>query len=172
MQLVIADVLTVDDLATVGAALGRARFVDGRDTAGFAARTVKNNQQTAGSDRSLAISGEIRQGFAFPWSGVMFFPGLRPMTPANLSAFEGIAFQAKGDGGTYQLMVFATKLGRIPAVKTFATGADWQRHIFSFADFGLDGSDVTGFVFSGGPAQGAFSFQIDEVGLVPKNPQP
>ena len=35
------------------AALKRARFIDGRATAGFAARTVKSNQQAAGSDRSL-----------------------------------------------------------------------------------------------------------------------
>ena len=35
------------------AALERARFVDGRATAGFAARTVKNNQQADGTDRSL-----------------------------------------------------------------------------------------------------------------------
>ena len=35
------------------AALERARFVDGQATAGFAARTVKNNRQAAGDDRSL-----------------------------------------------------------------------------------------------------------------------
>src|SRR3977135_4151940 len=53
MQIVIADVLSADELATVRVALERARFVDGRLTAGFAARAVKNNRQAAGSDRSL-----------------------------------------------------------------------------------------------------------------------
>jgi PKHD-type hydroxylase len=51
MQIVIGNVLTGDDLATVTAALARARFVDGRATAGFAARTVKNNRQA--DDRKL-----------------------------------------------------------------------------------------------------------------------
>src|SRR4051812_35805338 len=53
MQIVIADVLSADDVKTIGAALEHARFVDGRATAGFAARLVKDNQQAAGTDRSL-----------------------------------------------------------------------------------------------------------------------
>src|SRR5262245_42581334 len=53
MQIAIADVLSADEVATVRAALERAHFVDGRETAGFAARTVKQNRQASGSDRSL-----------------------------------------------------------------------------------------------------------------------
>ena len=52
MQIVIGNVLSADDLATVRAALSRATFVDGRATAGFAARLVKNNRQAA-NDRKL-----------------------------------------------------------------------------------------------------------------------
>lgn len=54
MQIVIGNVLSAEEVETVRAALARARFVDGRATAGFAARTVKNNRQAEGSDRSLA----------------------------------------------------------------------------------------------------------------------
>jgi len=54
MQIVIGHVLSADEIATVRAALARARFVDGKATAGFAARTVKNNRQAEGSDRALA----------------------------------------------------------------------------------------------------------------------
>jgi PKHD-type hydroxylase len=53
MQIVIGNVLSTDEVKTVCAALKRARFVDGRETAGFAARLVKNNKQAAGGDRSL-----------------------------------------------------------------------------------------------------------------------
>ena len=53
MQVKIGNVLSADDVATVRAALEQARFVDGRATAGFAARAVKNNQQAADDDRSL-----------------------------------------------------------------------------------------------------------------------
>src|SRR5207248_11347886 len=52
MQIVIGNVLSDAEVKTVVAALKRARFVDGRATAGFAARLVKNNRQAA-NDRSL-----------------------------------------------------------------------------------------------------------------------
>jgi PKHD-type hydroxylase len=53
MQIVIGDVLSADDVKTIRTTLSRAQFVDGRATAGFAARTVKNNTQAAGGDRSV-----------------------------------------------------------------------------------------------------------------------
>jgi PKHD-type hydroxylase len=53
MQIVIGNVLSTDELATVVGALERAEFVDGRATAGFAARLVKHNRQARGSDRAL-----------------------------------------------------------------------------------------------------------------------
>jgi imidazolonepropionase-like amidohydrolase len=122
-----------------------------------------------GSGKSLAISGEVRQGFAYPWSGVMFLPGAQPMAPADLSRFGGISFAAKGEAGaTYQFMAFATHLGRLPAQKPFTAGPEWQRVTVSFADLGLDGTDLTGFFVGGGPALGPFHLQIDDVRLVPK----
>jgi PKHD-type hydroxylase len=53
MQIVIADILKPDDLAAVRNALAKARFVDGRETAGFAARKVKDNRQADAKDRGL-----------------------------------------------------------------------------------------------------------------------
>src|SRR5262245_13704861 len=59
MQIVIGHVLAADETATVRAALARTRFVDGKATAGFAARTVKNNRQAEGSERALATIREL-----------------------------------------------------------------------------------------------------------------
>jgi PKHD-type hydroxylase len=53
MQIVIGNVLSSEEIRTVKAALADAQFVDGRETAGFAAKLVKNNRQAAASDRSL-----------------------------------------------------------------------------------------------------------------------
>ena len=53
MQLIIANVLSRAELKIVRDALQRARFVDGRATAGFAARLVKNNEQVDAADRSI-----------------------------------------------------------------------------------------------------------------------
>jgi PKHD-type hydroxylase len=59
MQIIIADILSAEDIETIAAMLSNARFVDGRATAGFAAQIVKHNQQIEGSDRSLATAREL-----------------------------------------------------------------------------------------------------------------
>ncbi|HEY0513329.1 MAG TPA: amidohydrolase family protein [Thermoanaerobaculia bacterium] len=124
-----------------------------------------------GSGKSLDISGEIRQGFAYPWAGVMFLPGAQAMAPADLSRFAGVSFEVKGDAGaSYQFMAFATHLGRMPAQKTFTAGPEWKRVTFPFADLGLDGKDIMGLFVGGGPAPGPFHLQIDDVRLAPKGP--
>lgn len=53
MQILIGNVLSASEVKTARAALKRARFVDGRATAGVAARMVKHNTQADSSDRSL-----------------------------------------------------------------------------------------------------------------------
>jgi len=122
-----------------------------------------------GSKKSLAIAGEVKQGFAYPWSGVMFLPGATPMAPVDLSKFGAVSFDAKGDAGaTYQFMIFATHLGRMPVQRPFTAGPDWKRVRFTFADLGVDGTDLMGFFVGGGPALGPFRLQIDEVRLEPK----
>lgn len=55
MQIVIADILKADDLAAIHAALTKTRFIDGRETAGFAARVVKDNRQADARDKTLDL---------------------------------------------------------------------------------------------------------------------
>lgn len=52
MQIVIGNVLSAEDITLVSETLSRAAFEDGRETAGFAARLVKNNRQ-ATNDRKI-----------------------------------------------------------------------------------------------------------------------
>ena len=87
MQIVIGNVLSTDDLALVGAALAGARFVDGRATAGFAARLVKNNRQAA-NDRKLDT---VRKLVAARILGnEVFRLAVRPkaLTPLMFSRYE------------------------------------------------------------------------------------
>ena len=119
-----------------------------------------------GSRFSLAVRGEIRPGFAFPFAGAGFYPGSAPMLPANLSAAKAIAFWAKGDGQTYRLMVYTQARGYIPGTQPFTAGPEWRSYVFPLADFGgTDGHDVTAIIFSAGPQPAKFDFQIDEVRL-------
>jgi len=59
MHILIGNVLSGTEVETVCAALAQAQFIDGRETAGFAARMVKNNRQAAGADRSLATVRQL-----------------------------------------------------------------------------------------------------------------
>ena len=117
-----------------------------------------------GTKRSLEITGTIAAGSPYPWSGAMFFPATTPMAPANLSRFKEIVFWARGDGGEHQLMVFATKLGNIPATYAFIAGPEWREYVVPLATLsGLDGSDIKGVLFSAGAKPGPFRLTIDEV---------
>jgi PKHD-type hydroxylase len=87
MQIVIGHVLSAEEIAIVRAALARATFVDGRATAGFAARLVKNNRQAA-NDRKLDT---IRKLVAERILGnEVFRLAVRPkaLTPILLSRYE------------------------------------------------------------------------------------
>lgn len=124
----------------------------------------------ADSQRALEVSGELKDGFAFPWAGVIFFPGARPMAPVDLSKAQALEFWAKGEGKTCQVLFFASSLGMMPAQKIFTASPEWQRYTFPFTDFpGLDPKGILGIYIGGGTDLGAFRFQIDNVRLVPAN---
>jgi len=119
---------------------------------------------------ALGLAPEIRRvrpGAPFTWAGAIFHPGPSPVHPADLSRFRALRFHARGDGGTYRLILFSRGLGPVPAIREFHAGPEWTRHTFALREFsGMDGHDLTGVLFSGGPAEGPFAFWIDDVEFV------
>ena len=115
----------------------------------------------AGTTHALEVSGEMAAGAPYPWAGAMFFPASTPMTPVDLSKFKEIVFWVRGDGGS--LMVFATTLGRVPAVHPFAASSEWREVVVPLKSLGLDGSDLSGLLFSASDRPGPFRFAVDEV---------
>lgn len=120
----------------------------------------------AGSAGALEVSGTIVVGAPYAWAGAMFYPAATPMTPANLGGFKELVFSARGDGREYTVMIFASRLGSIPAVQPFTAGAEWKEFAFPLSSFqGIDGSDIRGMLFSADSTPGAFRFVIDNVRL-------
>ncbi|HTS35910.1 MAG TPA: amidohydrolase family protein [Candidatus Solibacter sp.] len=117
------------------------------------------------SQKALQITGEINPG-VFGWAGAMFFPGSRPMSPANLSGKSAISFWTKGDGRTYQLMLLSKSRGPMPLTKAFTASSEWKQITISLAELGTDGSDLQGVMFAELAVPGRFSFEIDDVRLV------
>jgi hypothetical protein len=135
--------------------------------AGKSVGSVALSQEgAAGTRGSLQVTGDVRGGFAFPWSGVMFQPGAQQMAPADLSASRGFSFYAKGDGATYRVMVFSRSRGR-PLVYSFVAGSKWTRYQLTWrGDFdGFDGREVVGIAFVAGPRTGTFRFLLDQVAM-------
>lgn len=119
-----------------------------------------------GSAGALEIAGTINAGAPFAWAGAMFSPAATPMMPADLSRFTEIVFWTRGDGHEYQVMLFATRLGNIPAMQGFTAGAEWTEVVMPLSVFqGIDGSDLRGILFSASPSPGPFRFAIDGVRL-------
>jgi imidazolonepropionase-like amidohydrolase len=118
------------------------------------------------SHGSLLVTGEVRPGSQFPWAGAMFSPGPYPMTPVNLSSKQRLSFWAKGDGKSYNVLVFARVLGMQPAFQSFQAGVEWKQFSFPWTSFkGIDGHDVMSIMFTAGAEPGKFVFQIDDVRL-------
>jgi hypothetical protein len=119
-----------------------------------------------GSKGSLSIAGEIRPDLPYAWAGAMFSPGPEIDAPANLSSRTRVSFWAKGDGTGARIMLFSKSDGSSPGIRTFVPGPEWKQFTFPLAAFnGMDGSDLTGIFFGGGPDPGRFEFQIDDVRL-------
>lgn len=115
---------------------------------------------------ALAVTGQIKGDTSFGWAGVMFAPGAMPMSPANLSAKKALTFYTKGDGGSYRLMIFARHLGFMPVTRSFVASPKWTQVSMPLSDFdGLDGRDIMGILWTGGPDGGKFAFSIDEIEL-------
>lgn len=120
----------------------------------------------SGSKQALAVIGETKGDSGFAWAGVMFAPGAMPMTPANLSSKKMLRFFVKGDGKRYRVMMFARHLGFMPATRSFVAGPQWTQVSMPIADFdALDGRDLMGILWTGGPQPGKFAFTIDQIEL-------
>ena len=121
----------------------------------------------AGSRGALRVAGEIRPGFAFPWAGTMFHPGAQPMQPVDASARSELVFQARGDGRSYQVMLFSgPSMQAMPSMQAFTAGPEWREVRIPLASFaGADVAALRALAITAGQPQGAFELYIDHVEL-------
>jgi imidazolonepropionase-like amidohydrolase len=118
----------------------------------------------AGSKGALHATGEVAAGLPYAWSGVMFSPGARIMSPVNLSSKKTIRFWAKGDGKAYRIMLLTQSGGQIPAMQSFTAGPEWKQFQFTINSFsGADAHDLMAIVFAAGLPAGTFELYLDEV---------
>jgi hypothetical protein len=137
-------------------------FAGGRSTA---SHEVVAGGADAGSRNALRITGTISDAMPSAWAGVMWSPGAQPMAPADLNAHRGIRFDARGDGRTYRVILFAAARGMNPVMRDFTAPADWTSVEMPWSDFGVDGRGIMGVVISASLPAGSFSVEVDNVRL-------
>ncbi len=82
MQMTIAGVLTPEDLTKVREAFDRATFVDGRETAGWAAKAMKNNTQARAADPAMdAVRALVKERVT---GNALFAIAVRPKQLSSL----------------------------------------------------------------------------------------
>jgi imidazolonepropionase-like amidohydrolase len=115
---------------------------------------------------AIAIEAQVKPGFAYPWAGAAFMPGVQPMLGADLSVAKVVRFRVRGDGRTYMLTMASSGM-TIPRSVPFEAGAEWKEVAIPFSAFGgVDASAVTMIGFNAGPQPGDYRFEIADVRLV------
>ncbi len=156
------------DFEDLGARTLPLKWSDSTDAFAGGKSTVSTKASAReGGGNALRIEGEIREGFPFPWSGVMVLLGSQFNDPVDAGGIRALAFDVRGEGRTYQTMAFGESLGMMPAGASFEAGEEWDRVEIPLSVFGgLDPAGAWAF-FIGGPTDlGAFWLEIDNVELV------
>lgn len=128
-------------------------------------RLVEGGAQ--GSRGALEIIGEVKSGQSpsAMWSGMMAMLGAKPMEAVDFSARSELVFQVRGDGRTYQVMLFSGPSAQsLPSMRSFVAGPAWREVRMPLSDFaGADPKLLRAIAFAAGAPAGAFSFRIDRV---------
>ena len=85
------------------------------------------------------------------------------MAPADLSRWRYVSFMARGDGASYEVLLFSQSKGDMPSFKLFETSTEWKRYRFALSEFdGINPGDIKGLLFASNRA-GAFAFELDQL---------
>jgi ABC-2 type transport system permease protein len=123
----------------------------------------------AGSAGALEVSGEIGTGLQYPFAGTSFLPNGTANRPfaeqgfMDYSARQTLRFQARGDGGSYMLMVMGPVVDSIPAMYSFNAGPEWQEVRVPLHELGGVDLERVKVISIGTMTPGPFRFQIDDV---------
>ena len=143
-------------------------FFDMSDQMMGGASTVAISQADAGAEGtpgSLRLDGTIDPKAPMPWAGAAYYPGALIDSIANLSRWDAVSFQVKGDVPNGTLMAMFD-YQTMPAIKAFPVTKEWQKVTVSFKDLGSNGKNIMAFIIGAANTAGPFHLQIDDLRLV------
>ena len=95
----------------------------------------------------------------------MFFPASQPMQPVDFSARKELVFRVRGDGRSYNAMLFSGPSAQgMPSMQAFVAGPEWVEVRLPLEGFaGADLAQLRGIAFTAGQPLGTFEFMLDDV---------
>ena len=136
-------------------------LADGKSLVTLSAGGIAPNGQL-----SVAIVGELKDGFIAPWAGIGFNPGAQPFVPVNLSRATALRFWVRGTGKRFSVFGF-TAAGGAPPTADFAVTPDWREVTVRFADIkGFDPSSARLLTINAAGPLGPFRIEIADVRLI------
>lgn len=140
---------------------------DDRRAGGHSSAAISLVQPGAGDTRgALQVGGEVKSGFISPWAGAVWFPGSAPMQPADLSGHKTLTFEARGQPGSYSVMLMAGSAHSVPLYASFTLTKDWKSYSIPLVT-SFPGADLKHVYFIAFSAEdfGTFQFDLDNVVL-------
>ena len=153
----------------------RAEFGSGWQTStdslmgGASTATMAIVQRGANETRgALEVSGTLAAGAPYPVGGRHVLPGRDANGAGRSLEVQGDRRSGRGvTAATHQVMVFAARLGNIPATQPFTPGPEWREFVLPLASFSnIDGSDLRGVLFSAGSKPGPSGSRSTTCGFV------
>lgn len=101
----------------------------------------------------------------------MFMPGVQPFGPSDLSSRPVLAFQVRGQPGTYRVQLFCQNTGQVPPEQTFEVGEEWSEVRIDLSQVGdCDTAGLMAVIFSA-ETPGEYTFQLDDVRFEVADPE-
>lgn len=115
----------------------------------------------------VQISGDIKPGFAFPWSGAMLDFSRNFSASYDLSDFTSLSFNTAGNVGRYRLLIFSEHQQQ-PKMITFTVNEQCSKQTIEFAAHpNVNWEAVQGLAWVAGQEQSQFRLLIDTIKLNP-----
>jgi imidazolonepropionase-like amidohydrolase len=161
-----------DDLvyqAEMGSGLAETtdQFAGGKSSVVLALEDRKNPDSTPQTtpSRHLHISGELRAGFMFPWSGVAYMLGESMQQGVDLSNVDYLVLDAKGGSQTEQISVLLFQAGSLsPLQVDVKISSTWKSYRIDLnAVDNLDRTNLTNISIVRAQSLGNFEFMIDNL---------
>lgn len=126
--------------------------------------TIEVVSSGEGNNGILKVNATVNAGFRYPWAGAAVGDFAPPVEGVDVSAYTTLAFEVRGDAGTYRVLSFDSTTSGIPPSQNFVIDSEWRTVSLPLSEFaGLNAKVLSGFAFVAGPAVGNFEFYLDNI---------